>query len=1031
MLKSLFTATLLATSLSLSAQEIQENPSQWNMPGNGNPFIPGYFADPTIRKFGDTFYIYATTDGTGNGYGPAQVWMSKDFVNWRNVVMNWPVTEVVWAPEVIQTKDGKYRYYYCTPCQVYAGESDSPVGPWTNMLGRPDAVLMRDRYCDPMAITLDPQVFTDDDGTQYMFVGTWGIYEKSGCGWAKLAPDGKSFTDKGLVPNTQLTDFFEGPFVFKRNGIYYFTYSSGSCHDDTYRVQYATSKTSPIGPYEYKGCILKTNDDGTIHGPGHHSILVDGDDYYIVYHRHNNPHSVHGFNRQLCIDKIEFLSNGDIRRITPTHTGLLPSSLTKNAKKNAIKNLAFQARVKASSELGSDFKAAYAVDNNNGTLWRPANNLGESWICIDLGKPTQFNQVWLQFEYPTFFYQYKVETSNDEQQWTLYADKTKNTDAGSPLIEKGAVKARYIKVTITDTQKNGHFGALWNIKVYNATKKNDPSALLPSVEGMDYEAVNRGYPNLHKKDLKPEQRIQYKDGIVVDINADDYAQGKALMLKSVKNRAGGNFTTNEDLLLEIIQNKYAFYFDGKQRLTSSFNCPANFTYNAAYTISAWVLNPSVGASECIASITPSSGDLTAFQFNNSKNRETGIIDHAGSFESAGFPNEVSAGEGKWQHWTVTYDGWFQRFYLNGRLIREKNNFIMMRPAGPITIGADPRGGDAFSGYIHSLRLYDRGLTADEVLTDYNLKSDTQDKIEIDWDNIAIKTEVLTPTLVKVSVTDKTGSPLHSGQLHYAYGVRSGNQEKSNLPQMSQPSNLATTMLTVDGKPNQTVFVTISDDQGKSMNLLQAVTIDPKAFDIFTDDFKTFHEWDGKYVTNDKVKYEVIDGTLRLTSAGTDFGANGNPRTNGPMIYKEVKGDFIVQVRVADLMGSARRNTPAYNEGGLMVILPESETRQQVVQLGVFPAYNCGNMLTTIFRGRHQYNNQQGWDYDPYMQLQRIGNLIYARTSRDGKTWTDMPSSPVRVPQFEGKTLRVGLFQTTYSDNSAWVSFSDFKLWQKK
>ncbi|MFD2285774.1 hypothetical protein GJU39_17830 [Pedobacter petrophilus] len=33
--------------------------------GNGNPVIPGYFADPTVKKFGDTYYIYATTDGNG------------------------------------------------------------------------------------------------------------------------------------------------------------------------------------------------------------------------------------------------------------------------------------------------------------------------------------------------------------------------------------------------------------------------------------------------------------------------------------------------------------------------------------------------------------------------------------------------------------------------------------------------------------------------------------------------------------------------------------------------------------------------------------------------------------------------------------------------------------------------------------------------------------------------------------------------------------------------------------------------------
>lgn len=1025
MTKSILSAILFAASFSLSAQEI---PATWNTPGNGNPFIPGYFADPTIRKFGDTFYIYATTDGTGNGYGPAQVWMSKDFVNWRNVVMNWPTTEVVWAPEVIPTKDGKYRYYYCTPCQVYVGESDSPVGPWTNMLGRPDAVLMRDRYCDPMAITLDPQVFTDDDGSQYMFVGTWGIYENSGCGWAKLAADGKSFTDKGLVPNTQLKDFFEGPFVFKKNGIYYFTYSSGSCHDDTYRVQYATSKTSPVGPYEYKGCILKSNSDGTVHGPGHHSILVDGDDYYIVYHRHNNPHSVHGFNRQLCIDKIEFEANGDIKPIVPTHTGLLPSSLAKKAKKNAIQNLAYQTKVTASSVLGNDFKAEYAVDDNNGTLWRPANNQGEAWLQIDLGKPTQFNQVWLQFEYATFFYQYKVETSIDGQNWSLFADKTQNTDAGSPMIEKGDTKARYIKVTITDTQKNGHFGALWNVKVYNATKKNDPSTLLPSIEGMDYEAVNRGYPNLHKKDVNPTERKYFNNGLVVDINANDYAQGKALLTKTVKNRAGGEFTTEDDLLVEIIQSKYAFFFDGKQHLTSSFDCPKNFTYNAAYTISAWIFNPSVGPNECIASITPSTGDLTAFQFNNSTNRETGIVDHAGSFESAGFPNEVREGEGKWQYWTVTFDGWFQRFYLNGKLIREKNNFIMLRPNGPITIGADAGGGEAFSGYIHSLRLYDRSLSAEEVNADYQYKSDTQDKIEIDIQNVAIHTEVITPNLIKVTVTDKAGKPLHSGQLSFAYYASSDPKDLEN--NLSKPSHSSSTMLAVDGKKEQHIVVFIFDGDTGQKHFATA-TIDSKAFNIFTDDFKTFHEWDGKYVTNDKVKYEASDGILKLTSADTDFSASGNPKVNGPMIYKEVKGDFIVQVKVADLMGSERRNTPAYNEGGLMVIYPQSETRQQVVQLGVFPAYNCGNMLTTIFRGRPQYNNQQGWNYDPYMQLQREGNLIYARTSRDGKTWTDMPNSPVRVPQFEGQTLRVGIFQTTYSNNPAWVSFSDFKLWEKR
>jgi hypothetical protein len=76
-----------------------------------------------------------------------------------------------------------------------------------------------------------------------------------------------------------------------------------------------------MGPFEYKGCILETNADQTVHGPGHHSILEQAGRYYIVYHRHNLPRSVHGFNRQVCIDEMTFDADGNILPITPTHSG--------------------------------------------------------------------------------------------------------------------------------------------------------------------------------------------------------------------------------------------------------------------------------------------------------------------------------------------------------------------------------------------------------------------------------------------------------------------------------------------------------------------------------------------------------------------------------------------------------------------------------------------------------------------------------------------------------------------------------------
>ena len=54
--------------------------------------------------------MYATTDGSGAGFGPAQVWTSKDFVNWTLMPMNWPDSHWIWAPDVMQHSDGKYYY---------------------------------------------------------------------------------------------------------------------------------------------------------------------------------------------------------------------------------------------------------------------------------------------------------------------------------------------------------------------------------------------------------------------------------------------------------------------------------------------------------------------------------------------------------------------------------------------------------------------------------------------------------------------------------------------------------------------------------------------------------------------------------------------------------------------------------------------------------------------------------------------------------------------------------------------------------
>lgn len=767
-------------------------------PGTGNPVIPGYFADPTIKKFGDTYYMYATTDGSGAGFGPAQVWTSKDFVNWTLMPMNWPDSHWIWAPDVIRHTDGRYYYFYCQPCIIHCGVSETPRGPWKNILGESEAVLVSDRFVTN-AITLDGQTFVDDDGSVYLYWGTWGIYKGFGCGAGKMTPDLKGFTETRLIPNTEAVDFFEAPFVLKRNGIYYFMYSSGSCHDHTYRVQYATSD-HPLGPYEYKGCILETNEDGTVHGPGHHSILKEGDDYYIVYHRHDNPHSNRGFHRQLCMDKMEFAADGSIRKVIPTHEGVgaLAPSVVKS------ENLALGAGVRASSCYDDNFRAEYAVDDNNGTLWRP-RGMGQEWLEIDLGSSREIQTVWTQFEYGTQFYQYLIETSVDGKHWSVFADKRNNHLAGSPMVDFGKAEARYVRLTFTGGQKNGFGGAVWNVKVFGGIEEALPQQWLGltaadwdgrewqnnegmlggtfvlkegaartcRIEGRDalmlepgtvleychsllspskehtlsglvyrsgkwrsYEAehcLSQGMISLRSGNeplvitnlryynwkLEPAERAydaatdvvrlpaadRRKRGLVVSITADDFAVGDTVPYLTNRGVKGYFEALKTPVVVKETEGKKAFHFDGSQLFRSSFSLPATLQDNAPYTLEAWVLNDSIAENECVADFTTSHDELEKIMLVNGTEPRCGVINHYGWYEDAGYKGMKEL-TGRWQHIYICFDGRMEQVYINGEQVSGKDIQLLVKPSQFVTLGRNAEGEWPFTGYLHSLKLWD-------------------------------------------------------------------------------------------------------------------------------------------------------------------------------------------------------------------------------------------------------------------------------------------------------------------------------------
>ena len=444
-----------------------------------NPVLPGWFADPTIKKFGDIYYIYATTDNEMLASGAPTVWYSRDLQNWYNYIMEVPTLNAValrnfWAPDIMQGEDGRYYLYFgnCQAgCNIYGYVSDTPVGPWKKLHDDDTPVIAQNYPIDGFP-SLDAQFFQDDDGRIYGYWGTW-VHYNSGYAVGELNAETMDVMSNSTnIPLEQTPNPFEAAYMIKKGDKYILMYSAESCHNETYKVLYSYAN-DPYGPFTpgENNPVLQTNEDGTTHGPGHHSVLENGDDYYIVYHKHDVPFTAGGMARQVCIDSMIFENDSTIKAVVPTQKGIkafIPGEVPED--------IAFEAVALASSfyHLQSpayDYKYLpdFAFDNDNATMWKAADNTFPQSLTVDLGEEKDIKRIATQFEFSPYYYQYKIEYSTDNTNWEVYADRSENRTPGSPMIDDNDVSARYLKLTVLGTEQTGTFAAVWNMKVYEET----------------------------------------------------------------------------------------------------------------------------------------------------------------------------------------------------------------------------------------------------------------------------------------------------------------------------------------------------------------------------------------------------------------------------------------------------------------------------------------------------------------------------------------------------------------------------------
>jgi beta-xylosidase len=299
---------------------------------SGNPVFPGWYADPEGAIFNQQYWIFPTYSAPYDQQVFLDAFSSPDLIRWTKhprtldtASVKW-AKRAMWAPAIVE-KGGKYYLFFgANDIQndqerggIGVAVADRPEGPYRDYLGRP----LVDKFYNG-AQPIDQFVFKDRDGQYYLIYGGWRH-----CNIAKLNEDFTGFvpfadgiTFREITPE----GYVEGPFMFIKDGRYYFMWSEGGWTGPNYSVAYAMAD-SPLGPFKRIGKILQ-QDPAVATGAGHHSVMHHhkADKWYIVYHR--RPLGETDANHRVtCIDEMHFDEKGFIQPVIITKQGVAAQPL--------------------------------------------------------------------------------------------------------------------------------------------------------------------------------------------------------------------------------------------------------------------------------------------------------------------------------------------------------------------------------------------------------------------------------------------------------------------------------------------------------------------------------------------------------------------------------------------------------------------------------------------------------------------------------------------------------------------------------
>lgn len=279
--------------------------------------IPDYWpsygiGDPFVYRYDGMYYLICSTSTINKDTG-IRGWKSKDLIHWEKCtgqglkegyISEDPQTYCAYAPEMTYING---KFYICESKHGeghYILESDSPEGPFVTCV-------------DNFGEQIDGSFFIDDDEKIYFLranniniSGSLLEYDYENKEFVLENNYLKKVSSK-TFQDTSIASWTEGPYMLKKDGIYYLTYTGPNVVSEAYKVGYSYYIESEGSTFFDRKAFTSSNDylllntSDDYRGLGHSATVMgpNMDSYYIVYH---SLVSVTGPYRRYNLAKLNF-----------------------------------------------------------------------------------------------------------------------------------------------------------------------------------------------------------------------------------------------------------------------------------------------------------------------------------------------------------------------------------------------------------------------------------------------------------------------------------------------------------------------------------------------------------------------------------------------------------------------------------------------------------------------------------------------------------------------------------------------------